>query len=207
MIKNICILTITITTSLCGMETQLHKAIKIPSNKINETIRYEKTHLSPRASIKQKSFIEETQKERNHLKEKLEDTPECFWMWTPEDGAFHSLYKAENKDDAITITLHCNPTLRMGEYSILSSIILAPNISFKDKKEVMITLLSQNYIPTNADKKLNLLALWEQCTKKKIIKNIWLFMWGYNQGSSLQTLPQETVQSIIHLAFNTESLL
>src|SRR5260221_12184580 len=96
----------------------------IPSNEINETIRYEKTHPSIRSLTKKKSFIRTSQHKKRWLKEKLGDKPDNFWMWIPEEGAFHSLYRAKNKDDIIKTMNYCNPTLRMGKYSIVSSIIL-----------------------------------------------------------------------------------
>jgi uncharacterized protein YcfL len=128
-------------------------------------------------------------------------------MWTPEEGAFYSLYKAKNKDDIVKTINCCNPTLRMGKYSIISSIMLSPHISFDEKKEIITTLLSQNYVPTKADIKLNLFETWERCAKKKIIENIYLLFWIDAQGISLRQLQQEIVQSTTLIAFNTESLL
>jgi hypothetical protein len=198
MLKNVCILTLTITISLYAMD--------IPSNEMNETIRYEKTHPSVRTLTKKKSFIQKAHHKKKHLKEKLENKPECFWMWTPEEGAFHYLYQAKNRKDLDTIINLCNPSLRMGKYSILSSIMLSPHMSFQEKKEIIARLLSQNYVPTNADKKLNLLETWDRCAEKKIIEKICLFMW-HNQNNAFQELAKKMILSITHTAFNLESLL
>ena len=173
MIRTVFAITLTITTSLCASEK-----MDIP---LNKAIRYEKTHSSPKPN-KQKSFTKKMQHKRRLLREKLEEKPECFWMWTPEEGAFHSLYEAKNKKDIITIINYCNPSLRMDEYSILSSIMLSPNISFQEKKEIIAPLL-QNYTPTDADKRINHLETLERCEKKGI------------------------AQPVSELIFNTESLL
>jgi hypothetical protein len=143
-------------------------AIEIPKN---ETVYYIKTHPSPRPHEK-KSSIKQAQRNRKLLTEKLKEKPDCFWMWTAEESAFHSLYEAENKNDIILITNYCNPSLRMEKYSILSSIMLAPNIIFQEKKEIITQLLSQNYIPTRADKEINSIETQERCQKKGIKKPI-----------------------------------
>lgn len=197
MIKNIFIITIATTISVRAME--------IPLNDANKVILYMKTHPSPRSKEK-KSFIEKMQHKKRHLKEKLEDKPECFWMWTPEEGAFHYLYEAANKKGLDTILSCCNPNLRMSKYSIISSIMLSPHISFEEKKEIIVTLSSQNYVPTKADIKLNLFETWKRCKEKNIIQNIFLFIM-HNQDNLLLQLPQELMQPIAQHTFYSESLL
>jgi hypothetical protein len=204
MIKSIFVTTLIITTSIHAMD--------IPSD---ETTRYIKTHPSIRTLIKKKSFIRQSQQERKHLKEKLEDKPECFWMWTPEEGAFHNIYEAKNKQELNKIINHCNPALRMDEYSVLSSIMLSPYISFHEKKETIANLLPHNYTPTIADIKLNLLETWDRCERKKIIQKICLFIWMHNSNLiwthtkkyRLQQTQKDIIQTIARLTFNTESLL
>jgi hypothetical protein len=198
MIKNIFVTTLIITTSIHAMD--------IP---VNELAQYIKTHPSIRTLIKKKSFIRQSQHERKLLKEKLAEKPECFWMWTSEEGAFHNIYEAKNKEDLTKIMNHCNPTLRMDEYSILSSIMLSPCISFHEKKETIANLLPHNYTPTIADIKLNLLETWDRCEEKKIIHSICLLLWIYTLNDLPQQLqfPKDSIQTIAQLIFNTESLL
>lgn len=171
MIKNIFVITVATTTSLYAME-QSH-AIDIPSHEIIPYLNCRENN----------SYIKKEQRKRKLLIEKLEDKPEIFTMWNPEDNAISSLYTANNKNNILTILDSCQPTFRIGEHSILSSIMLCPNISSQEKKEIIAILLSQNYIPTEADKKLNALETYERCKEK------------------------ENKNPISLITFNTESLL
>jgi hypothetical protein len=194
MIKNMIIITLVTTTSLHAMD--------IPSDDIT---RYIKTSSISNLT-KKKHSIKKLKHKRDHLKEKLAEKPNVFWMWTPEECTPHDIYTAKNRDDLTQIINWCNPSVRMGDYSVIGILMLS-QLSLQEKKEIISTLLSKNYIPTTADKKLNLLGTWERCEEKKIIKNIYLFKSIYTHNIFLQQLPQDIIHIIMQLMFNTESLL
>ena len=175
----------------------------IPSDELTQ---YIKTHESIRTTEKKKRSLQKLQHKRQILKETLEEKPNAFWMWTPEEGAFHSIYKAKDINDIKIIINCCNPSLRMGNYSLLGILTLT-QITISEKKEIISQLLSQNYTATKADKKLDIPGTWERCKEKAIIQKISWFLCWYSYNDLFQKLPKEIIHTIVRDLFYTESLL
>ncbi len=111
-------------------------------------------------SLNETQFIKDLKHKRNNLKSELEVKKEHFFMWTPEDDEFHSIYKAQdNATLRKTIELY-SPSMRVKGYSAFGIIAISPNISVQEKRKIIQELLESNCTPTLEDKDL---AILEKC--------------------------------------------
>ena len=78
-------------------------------------------------------------------------------------------------------------------------------VDFLEKKEKIQKLLNRGFIPTSLDKKYALLEKWERC--KTVIQNIFFFHYTAPEIFLKLSMPQELIDYISLLMFETEESL